>query len=191
MDAMLDAAADVFATDHVSWVPVLDGDRKLVGVVTIAGLVESYRDALDRSVTSLGAARFVEGTVAANSPLAGSTISELPHDAAVISLERDGASMVPRPELALKSVTRSESWLRRARPTGWKGSSASSQSTRARLPTTNRSSRRHVKIAPMGTSELLGSGHEAFASQDWAGTIEAFGSAGALPPDASEDLAKA
>ena len=102
MDAMLDAAADVFATDHVSWVPVLDGDRKLVGVVTIAGLVESYRDALDRSVTSLGAASFVEGTVAANSPLAGSTISELPHDAAVISLERDGASMMPRPELALK-----------------------------------------------------------------------------------------
>jgi CIC family chloride channel protein len=106
VDAMLDAAADVFATDHVSWVPVLDADRKLVGVVTIAGLVESYRDALDHSVASLGdvlgAARFVEGTVAANSPLAGATISAIPHDAAVISLERDGAPLMPRPDLALQ-----------------------------------------------------------------------------------------
>ena len=105
-DAMLDAAADVFATDHVSWVPVLDVDRKLVGIVTIAGLVGAYRDALGRSITSLGdvlgAARFVDGTVAADSPLAGSRISQLPHGAAVISLERDGARLIPQPGLALE-----------------------------------------------------------------------------------------
>jgi DNA-binding CsgD family transcriptional regulator len=43
----------------------------------------------------------------------------------------------------------------------------------------------------MATSDLLIAGREAFACQDWAGTADALGSAGALPPDASEDLAKA
>jgi H+/Cl- antiporter ClcA len=106
-DATLDAAADVFATDQVSLVPALDADRKLVGIVTIAGLVRAYRDALDRSVSSLGdvlgAARFVNGTVAVDSPLAGSRISQLPHGAAVISLERGGALLMPQPDLALEA----------------------------------------------------------------------------------------
>ncbi len=105
-DAMLDAAADVFATDHVGWVPVLDADRKLIGVVTIAGLVGAYRDALGRSLTSLGdvlgTARLVDGTVAADSPLAGLTIAALPHGAAVISLERRGAPLIPQPGLTLE-----------------------------------------------------------------------------------------
>ena len=106
-DAMLDAAADVFATAHVSWVPVLEADRRLAGIVTIAGLVGAYRDALGRSVTSLGdvlgASRFVDGTVAADSPLAGSKISQLPHGAAVISLERDGTLLMPEPDLTLEA----------------------------------------------------------------------------------------
>ena len=105
-DSMLDAAADVFATDHVAWVPVLDADRKLSGIVTIAGLVDAYRGALDLSVTSLGdvlgTARLVDGTVRINSPLAGQKISALPHGAAVISLERNGVPLMPKPGLALK-----------------------------------------------------------------------------------------
>ncbi|MEP6758463.1 MAG: chloride channel protein [Actinomycetota bacterium] len=105
-DAMLDAAADVFATDHVSWVPVLDADRKLSGIVTIAGLVGAYRGALDLSLASLGdvlgTARLVDGTVAADSPLAGQMISALPHGAAVIWLERKGAPLMPQPDLALE-----------------------------------------------------------------------------------------
>ncbi len=43
----------------------------------------------------------------------------------------------------------------------------------------------------METSDLLIAGHEAFASQDWAAAVEALSSAGVLPPDASETLAKA
>ena len=43
----------------------------------------------------------------------------------------------------------------------------------------------------METADLLITGREAFASQDWAGTVDALGSAGALPPDASEALATA
>ena len=43
----------------------------------------------------------------------------------------------------------------------------------------------------METADLLIAGREAFASQDWAGTVDALGSVGALPPDASEALAKA
>ncbi|MEO8476872.1 MAG: CBS domain-containing protein, partial [Actinomycetota bacterium] len=105
-DAMLDAAADVFATDRVSWVPVLDADRKLSGIVTIAGLVDAYRGALHLSVASLGdvlgTARLVDGTVAQDSPLAGRMISALPHGAAVISLERNGAPLMPQPGLALE-----------------------------------------------------------------------------------------
>ena len=38
---------------------------------------------------------------------------------------------------------------------------------------------------------LLIAGREAFVSQDWAGAVDALGSAGPLPPDASEALAKA
>jgi len=43
----------------------------------------------------------------------------------------------------------------------------------------------------MGTPDLLITGREAFASQDWPGTVDALASAGALPPDASEALATA
>jgi len=43
----------------------------------------------------------------------------------------------------------------------------------------------------METSDLLIAGRESFAAQDWAGTIDALGAAGLLPPDASEALAKA
>ncbi len=41
----------------------------------------------------------------------------------------------------------------------------------------------------METPDLLSVGREAFVSRDWAGTVEAFDSAGPLPPDASEALA--
>ena len=43
----------------------------------------------------------------------------------------------------------------------------------------------------METTDLLIAGREAFSSQDWAGAVDALGSAGALPPDASEALATA
>lgn len=43
----------------------------------------------------------------------------------------------------------------------------------------------------MKASDLLIAGREAYASQDWAGTVDALGSAGPLPPDTSEALAKA
>jgi hypothetical protein len=43
----------------------------------------------------------------------------------------------------------------------------------------------------MEAPELLIAGREAFVSQDWIATVDALGSAGALPPDASEALAKA
>jgi len=43
----------------------------------------------------------------------------------------------------------------------------------------------------METSDLLVAGREAFALQDWAGTIDALGAVSPRPPDASEALAKA
>jgi hypothetical protein len=43
----------------------------------------------------------------------------------------------------------------------------------------------------METADPLIAGREAFASQDWAGTIEALSSTDALPPDANEALATA
>lgn len=43
----------------------------------------------------------------------------------------------------------------------------------------------------MEARDLLVAGREAFASQDWAGTVDALGAADALPPDAGEALAKA
>ncbi len=43
----------------------------------------------------------------------------------------------------------------------------------------------------MDASDPLMAGRRAFASQDWAGTIDALGAADVLPPDANEALAKA
>jgi DNA-binding NarL/FixJ family response regulator len=43
----------------------------------------------------------------------------------------------------------------------------------------------------MENTDLLIAGRAAFTSQDWAGAVDALGSVGALPPDASEALAKA
>ncbi len=106
-EAMLDAAADVFASDHLSWVPVLDSQRRLSGVVTLSGLVEAYRGALDRGTTSLGGVlgntQLIDAAVSADSTLAGRAIFSLPHGVAVISIERDGAVLMPRPGFVLKA----------------------------------------------------------------------------------------
>jgi hypothetical protein len=50
---------------------------------------------------------------------------------------------------------------------------------------------RACQDASVGTADLLIAGREAFISQDRAGTVDALGSAGSLPPDASEALAEA
>jgi chloride channel protein, CIC family len=56
IDARLDAVIEIFATEHVTWVPVLDGDRRVVGTVGTADLVRAYRTALASSLEALGEA---------------------------------------------------------------------------------------------------------------------------------------
>ena len=52
-EATLEAAVEIFATDHVTWVPVLDADRRVVGTVGTADLVAAYRRSLASSLESL------------------------------------------------------------------------------------------------------------------------------------------
>ena len=67
VDAALDAAVDAVATSRGGWVPVLDSDMRVVGIVANSDLVRGWRMAMRHAIRRLGrAARHamvVEATV--------------------------------------------------------------------------------------------------------------------------------
>jgi hypothetical protein len=99
VDAALDAAVDAVATSRGGWVPVLDTDMRVVGIVAGPDLVAGWRMAMRSAIHRLGrAARnavVVEATVEPGAPADGRRIGELglPRGAVLVAVHR-GNGMV-------------------------------------------------------------------------------------------------
>jgi trk system potassium uptake protein len=96
----------------MSWVSVLDDDRRVVGVLSISDLVASYRRELLASahrVSALGAASGAfELRVGEGSDLAGRTLraAELPEGSLVTSIARNGEVLTPSGDVVLEAGDR-------------------------------------------------------------------------------------
>jgi CBS domain-containing protein len=107
-DATLDAVADVFAAQQVGWVPVLDPQRRIVGVVGTGDLIGAYRDSLARSLRSLRSvfpgSVLVEEEVRPRSAVSGLTVAEAPWPpgTVVVSIQRAGQLIFPEPRTEVR-----------------------------------------------------------------------------------------
>ena len=102
-DATLDAVVEVFATEHVAWVPVLDADRRIVGIVGTADLIGAYRRSLTGSLRSLrsifSGSILVENEVGSASAMSGRTIAKAPWPSGtvVVAIQRGEQLIFPEP----------------------------------------------------------------------------------------------
>ena len=102
-DATLDAVVEVFATEHVAWVPVLDADRRIVGIVGTADLIGAYRRSLTGSLRSLrsifSGSILVENEVGPASAMSGRTIAKAPWPSGtvVVAIQRGDQLIFPEP----------------------------------------------------------------------------------------------
>ena len=108
----LDTALESITSAHMSWVSVLDEDRRVVGTLAISDLVASYRRELLASaqrVSSLGAASGAfELCVGEDSDLAGHTLraAQLPEGSLVTSIARNGEVLTPSGDVVLEAGDR-------------------------------------------------------------------------------------
>ena len=106
-EATLEAAVEIFATDHVTWVPVLDADRRVVGTVGTADLVAAYRRSLASSLESLPSifpgSVLVEEMVHPESAVTGRAIADVdwPAGAVVVAIQRDDQLLFPEPKTVI------------------------------------------------------------------------------------------
>ncbi len=106
-EATLDAAVEIFATEHVTWVPVLDADRRVVGTVGTADLVAAYRRSLASSLESLGSifpgSVLVEEEVHPASAVTGRAIADAdwPSGTVVVAIQRDDQLLFPEPKTVI------------------------------------------------------------------------------------------
>jgi CBS domain-containing protein len=96
----LDAALESLLLARANWIPVLDDDRQVVGIVTVSTLVRGYRAALRghlRRVSEVAPNTVVvDRDIDAGSPLDGVALRDahLPPGTIVMNLQRD-SELVP------------------------------------------------------------------------------------------------
>lgn len=94
VDAGLDAAVDAVSTSHGAWVPVLDSDMRVVGIVAPSDLVTGWRMAMRQVVRRLGRASrqavVVENVVEAGAAADGARVADLdlPRGAVLVAIHR-------------------------------------------------------------------------------------------------------
>jgi CBS-domain-containing membrane protein len=94
VDAALDAAIDAVSTSRGAWVPVLDSDMRVVGIVAPSDLVTGWRMAMRQAIRRLGRASrdavVIETTVTAGSAADGARVAdlELPRGAVLVAVHR-------------------------------------------------------------------------------------------------------
>jgi chloride channel protein, CIC family len=108
IDATLDSVVEIFANDHVAWVPVLDADRRITGVVGTADLVNAYRHSLGSSLRSLrsvfSASILAEEEVGHDSSVDGRSVGDVdwPSGTVVVAIQRGGQLIFPEPSSDLR-----------------------------------------------------------------------------------------
>ena len=97
----LDLALEALTEAPLSWVPVLDGDRRVVGTLSLSDLMRAYRRELLASVARLSdlapRSAGLEVQITADSPVAGKTLraAGLPKGVIVTSITRGGEVVLP------------------------------------------------------------------------------------------------
>ena len=104
VEATLDAVVEIFATEHATWVPVLDADRHVVGTVDTADLVDAYRRSLSSSLKGLGSvfpgSILVEEEIHPMAAVIGRTIVDAawPAGTVVVAIQRGDQLLLPEPD---------------------------------------------------------------------------------------------
>jgi H+/Cl- antiporter ClcA len=100
-NSRLDVALESLTEALQSWVPVLDGDRRVVGTLSISDVVRAYRTELAASAQRLSEMGTMTGavlvTIAARSPIVGKTLRQaaLPSGLLITSITRGDQTFVP------------------------------------------------------------------------------------------------
>ena len=103
----LDVALESLTEAPLSWVPVLDDDRRVVGTLSVSDIVRAYRQELVLSaerMSGLGiGAGTAQVTISASSPIAGKQLrqADLPNGLLVTSVTRDDRVFVPNGDTVL------------------------------------------------------------------------------------------
>ena len=104
----LDVALESLTAAPQSWVPVLDGERRVVGTLSISDLVRAYRQELVTSAERMSDLGVTTGathvTLTADSAVVGKTLrhAELPAGLLVTSISRDDKLLYPDGETMLE-----------------------------------------------------------------------------------------
>ena len=109
VDAALDAGVDAVATSRGGWVPVLDGDMRVVGTLATTDLVHGWRLAMRGAIRRLGHASretvLVEQAIEADAPAAGELVGDLswPRGSVLVAVHRGNGLAYPRPDTRLQA----------------------------------------------------------------------------------------
>jgi H+/Cl- antiporter ClcA len=108
LSSRLDVALESLTEAPLSWVPVLDDDRRVVGILSVSDIVRAYRQELAASVermNGLGARAGVSlVTIRDDSPMSGKTLrqAKLPRGLLVTSVTRGDRVFVPNGDTELR-----------------------------------------------------------------------------------------
>ncbi|MHB1486788.1 MAG: CBS domain-containing protein [Acidimicrobiales bacterium] len=107
--ARLDAALEALVTSDANWVPVLDQDRQVVGILSTEAVVRGYRASLRNNLrlisgTSEGTV-VIDSCVAEGSPCAGRPLGKIgfPAGTIVMTLQRGSELILPRGDTVLEA----------------------------------------------------------------------------------------
>jgi CBS domain-containing protein len=101
LNSRLDVALESLTEAPMSWVPVLDGERRVVGTLAISDVVRAYRSELAASAERLSEMGTMTGaasvTIGARSPIVGQTLrrAQLPSGLLITSITRGDQTFVP------------------------------------------------------------------------------------------------
>lgn len=105
--ASLATALDRLADADRSWLPVVDGEGRVVGTLSTKDIMRSYRHAMEREVRALAPVgpglETLEIPVGASSAVAGHRLSEvdLPAGVRALTLQRNGSAFAPTGDTVL------------------------------------------------------------------------------------------
>jgi H+/Cl- antiporter ClcA/CBS domain-containing protein len=108
-DRGLDFALDAMVSAGISWVPVVDGRSRVVGIVAMNQVIAGYQQALRRSLRHLadvrGSSILVEAPVGEASAFGGATVAGAPwpRGTVVLSIDRHSQLIAPQPETSLQA----------------------------------------------------------------------------------------
>lgn len=106
--ATLDDVMELLAAEHAASVPVLDDERRVVGMVGTGELVQAYRRSLLASLRSLrtvfGGSIFLEERIHPDAPVIGRTVAEAgwPTGTVVVAVQRGNQLIFPEPSTVLE-----------------------------------------------------------------------------------------